>query len=39
MQIMSLIVFLSRIPKFSLNATPDISLLYNEIAKLHNLKN
>ena len=30
--------FLSRIPKFSLNATPDISLLYNKIAKLHNLK-
>lgn len=29
---------LSRIPKFSLNATPDISLLYNKIAKLHNLK-
>ena len=29
---------LSRIPKFSLNATPDISLLYKKIAKLHKLK-
>ena len=29
---------LNKIPKFSLNATPDISLLYKKIAKLHNLK-
>ena len=29
---------LKRIPKFSLNATPDISLLYKKISNLHNLK-
>tara|TARA_Y100001935_G_scaffold255639_1_gene270357 strand:+ start:8400 stop:9476 length:1077 start_codon:yes stop_codon:yes gene_type:complete len=29
---------LNKIPRFSLNATPDISLLYKKIAKFHNLK-
>ncbi len=29
---------LSRIPKFSLNATPDISLLYKKISQIHKLK-